>query len=104
MKKEELLNRIIDIESEAVDRIWYDRSNIGTDFEDPNVPEDIRARALNELDRIASTYDVSNCDDFYHAYWSGVLAAIRYILDQYYDKDYTIEDLRNPSGTGLLDT
>lgn len=78
------------VEDEAFNRIWFDRS-------DPNAPENI----IKIQEKVAKEYNIDpeECDDFYHGYWSGILAMCRFLGDD----GYEIEDLREMFGE-LLDT
>lgn len=70
-----------EIEREACDRVWLDRSDIGTEHEPEGISENIRQRALVERKRIMKEYEINpeDCDDFYHGYWSGILALCRFL-------------------------
>lgn len=83
-------DKLGELEDEAFYRIWFDRS-------DPNAPENI----VKIQEKVAKQYNINakECDDFYHGYWSGILAMCRFLSDNRYE----IEDLREMSGE-LLDT
>lgn len=80
-----------EIETEACDRIWFDRSSLDTTSE----------KVLAAQKEVIAKYGIKpeECDDFYHGYWSGILALCRYLAA---GSQVDIEDLR--SGDGLLDS
>lgn len=90
------LSILDDIELEAFDRVWYDRSN--TD------DEKIAAVALEVKERY--NIDDDTIDDFYHGYWTGILALSRF-LSGYYGTDKNILDLNYDTeldDCGIFDT
>lgn len=94
-----LLNKI---ESEAFDRVWFDRSKVGSDQEDPDMPEEVRDRIFEKLMDIVEKYEIDpeECDDFYHGYWSGILALSRF-LSGMFGEDL---DILRYGYDGILDT
>jgi len=95
------IDKLGDIEYEASQRLWFDRSAVGTEDEPKDMPEEFRNKILAKQAEVIKQFDIDpeECDDFYHGYWSGILAMCRYLN---YGKDADLDDLR--SGNGLLDS
>ena len=88
-RRREIVNNLL---VEASDRVWLDRSN----FENPEM-RDLQQEIIDRWD-----IDLSECDDFYHGYWSGILAACKLIA---FPKLFSIEDVAYMNtAIGILDT
>ena len=96
---------LVQVEKEASDRVWYDRKWPADVYRnDKSLTEKHRKQILDAIEEVKTKYDIKEgeCDDFYHGYWSGILALCRILLaDEEFDFD--IEDLREMNGC-LLDT
>lgn len=91
-------DKLSSIEDQAFDRVWYDRNNMEL-INKLNSKE--KKTVLDNIKRIKNKYkiDDSKINDFYHGYWSGILALTRYLKSNMFDeKDLT--EITN----GILDT
>lgn len=103
MKKEDLINLILDILDEASDRVWLHRKS-ESDYENPHLRPIIQ--------KVLDKYDLKfgEADNFDYHFWEGVLAVTCFLAHKIDNKSelkglMDISVLRNYGlDFGLLDT
>lgn len=105
MTKKWLIKQLIAIEEEAADRVWYDRTDASEVYlADTKLTDEHKKTIVSAIEKVKTKYNIKDdeCDEWYHAYWSGILALSRYLLEAKLN-DYDVEALRT-GADGLLDT
>lgn len=83
-------NEINEYMNEAFDVVWFVRTiGLLSDGSLENTPEDIINEVKRNVERICQSHGIKNnedvfefCDEWKYGYWSGILAALRWVMGE----------------------
>lgn len=81
-------NEIIEYMGEACDRVWLERSHMTMSMADTIQP-DILKGCIESIKKVCDKYGIDYDEpmsDWDYGYWSGILAALRWVLGD--EKDF----------------